>query len=475
MYYDFKVNKPNIKGKIYTQKVKESIYVKYEYAKKYIPEKKYVIPKRATIGKICTDDLNMMYPNSNYFKYFPEVDFPETKECSKRSSCIKIGTYIVIKKIIEEYSLKEMLNKIVGESSGLLLDLATYCIITENNAYQHYPDYTYNHPLFTKDMKMYSDSKVSNFLKELSKDESIEFLNLWNSNKDHREKVYITYDSTNKSCQAGDIEIAEIGKSKTNEIKPIINISIAYDKNNKEPLFYEEYAGSIVDVSQLKYMLEKTKEYGYKKIGFILDRGYFSKENIKYIDKCGYDFLIMAKGMKSFVSDLIMANKGTFEEERCYYIREYGINGITIKKELYPSDEKERYFHIYYSSSKYSTQRINLENKIDRMKDLLDNYGNKKLKINKSFEKYFDLIYYHKGEEDEYFIGAREREEEIKKEIKLLGYFVIITSKKMTAKEAIMLYKSRDASEKLFRTDKTYLGNETFRVHSTESVNSNKK
>ena len=32
-----------------------------------------------------------------------------------------------------------------------------------------------------------------------------------------------------------------------------------------------------------------------KNVGFILDRGYFSKENIHYMDKCGYDFVIMMR------------------------------------------------------------------------------------------------------------------------------------------------------------------------------------
>ena len=39
--------------------------------------------------------------------------------------------------------------------------------------------------------------------------------------------------------------------------------------------------------------------------GFILDRGYFSRENIKYMDKCGYDFVIMVKGMKALVNDAV--------------------------------------------------------------------------------------------------------------------------------------------------------------------------
>ncbi|MGZ1135733.1 hypothetical protein ACXO2X_09255, partial [Lactobacillus delbrueckii subsp. bulgaricus] len=38
------------------------------------------------------------------------------------------------------------------------------------------------------------------------------------------------------------------------------------------------------------------------------------------------------------------------------------------------------------------------------------------------------------------------------------GYFAIVTSEKMTAFEALNLYKSRDISEKLFGSDKTFLG-----------------
>ena len=37
-----------------------------------------------------------------------------------------------------------------------------------------------------------------------------------------------------------------------------------------------------------------------------------------------------------------------------------------------------------------------------------------------------------------------ERNEVINREIQLCGYFVIVTSEKMTAEEALTLYKSRD-------------------------------
>jgi transposase len=470
MYYDFRVKIPNEKSKIFKNTIKGVTYINYEYDRVYKPEKKYNIPKRTTIGKQCEDDSEMMYPNANYLKFFPEEELPDEVDRADRSSCLRIGAFLSIKKIIEEYKLDDMISRIIGRDAGLFLDLATYSIIAENNAAQYYPDYAYNHPLFTDDMKIYSDAKVSDFLNKMSEDKSISFLNEWNASRDHRERIYISYDSTNKSCQAGDINIAEYGHPKDGQDKPIFNYSIAYDRNNREPLFYEEYPGSIVDVSQLQYMLEKAKGYGYKRIGFILDRGYFSKENIHYMDKCGYDFVIMAKGMKQFVSELILENKGSFEENRSSGIREYKANGMTVKRTLFSSDEKDRYFHLYYSSRKYASEREAVESKIDRMSKYLKKQEGKAITIKGSFDKYFDLIYYHKDQKDEKFMYGRERTDVIDHEISLCGYFVIITSEKMTAKDALILYKSRDGSEKLFRGDKSYLGNKSLRVQSDESI-----
>jgi hypothetical protein len=55
-------------------------------------------------------------------------------------------------------------------------------------------------------MHIYSDSKVSSFLASVKDDQSVGFLNSWKEVRDHREKIYISYDSTYKNCQAGDIE-----------------------------------------------------------------------------------------------------------------------------------------------------------------------------------------------------------------------------------------------------------------------------
>ena len=475
MYLDFLIKIPDVPGKIARQRKKGVVYIDYEYSREYLPEKQYTNPRRVTIGKQVVDDETMMQPNQNYLLYFPDVPLPEEKSGERRSSCLRTGAFIVIRRIMEAYKLPEILTKYLGEKdTGLFLDLAAYSIICENNAGQYYPDYAYNHPLFTKGMKIYSDSKVSDFLSGITDDQSVGFLNEWNAKKDHREKIYITYDSTNKNCQAGDIEIVEYGRAKKDLGLPVFNYSIAYDTYNREPLFYEEYPGSIVDISQLQFMLEKAVGYGYKRAGFILDRGYFSKENIRYMDKCGYDFVIMVKGMSGLVNGLVLENKGKFENKRECGIREYKAYGMTVRRQMFESDETERYFHLFHSSGKESKERETIEANMEKMAKYLERLEGKTLSSPAVYEKYFKLFFDKERkdikESDRVFLFAKEKAHVIEREIDLCGYFVIVTSQKMTAREALSLYKSRDASEKLFRGDKSYLGNKSLRVHSDESA-----
>ena len=471
MFLDFRVSIPS-SGKVsIKKKTNGDHYVYYQYENNYCPERKYNLPKRTTIGKVCQDDPSKMFPNPNYLKFFPNETLPEYKD-SSRSSCLKVGTYVVLNKIIHEYHLQSTLESIIGEKYGLFLDLVAYTIICENNASQYYPEYAYNHPLFTKDMKIYSDSSVSNFLHDITVDDSVMFLNDWNSRSKQNEKIYISYDSTNKKSQAGDVDIVEVGHSKTGLPDTIFNESIAYDRTNRKPLFYESYSGSITDVSQLKMMIDKAKSFGYKKIGFILDRGYFSETNIHYMDSNGYSFIIMIKGMKQLVRDTVLQVKGAFEEKWDHIILEYEVNGITVEKQLFQSDENTRYIHVYYSSAKAASEKMEFTHKLAEMeKDMKKNAGNNK-KFPDIYDHYYDLVYWHEGKEDQKFVTGVPREEVIEEELKLMGYFCIVTSEKMDAKDALLLYKSRDDSEKLFRGDKSYLGERAERVYTEESYKS---
>lgn len=471
MFLKYKVDIPVVPGKLVRKNRGGHTYIEYEYDRIYDPVKQYTYPKRASIGRVDPEDPTRMTPNENFLKYFPDAEVPEETDRSERSPYLNIGTYVVLHKIIQDCKLKEILDEYMDEKdTGFLLDLACYSIIEENNAGQYYPDYAYEHALFTPDMKIYTDSKVSDFLHGLKPEQSVGFLNSWNKSKNKRQKIYLSYDSTNKNCQAGDIDLVEYGNAKVDAGLPIFNYSVACDSANREPLFYELYPGSLNDVSQLIYMIDKVQGYGYRNIGFILDRGYFSKKNLAYMDQNGYSFLIMVKGMKDFIRGIIEENQGDFENSRGRYIDRYDVYGTTVKRFLCEGDTKKRNFHIYYSDGKAYSEKQEIKQRIRRLKKYLDScVGKECVPFGPEIRKYFHLNYEKDGKTLKL---AEENTSAVEKELSLAGYFAIVSSDNMTAREAIELYKSRDASEKLFRSDKSYLGNKSMRVHSDEALSS---
>lgn len=73
----------------------------------------------------------------------------------------------------------------------------------------------------------------------------------------------------------------------------------------------------------------------------------------------------------------------------------------------------------------------------------MDRHIGKDNKFGKTYQDNFHLHYDRKR----IFLGADERTDVIERELKLCGYFCIITSEKMTASQALIQYRGRDISE----------------------------
>lgn len=98
MYLDCQVEIPNELGKITRFRKDTATYIRYVAGRVYDDEKKYNVPEHKTIGKLVSEDSNMMIPNENCLKYFGDVGLPELRTEVDRSSCLRIGTFLVIKK-----------------------------------------------------------------------------------------------------------------------------------------------------------------------------------------------------------------------------------------------------------------------------------------------------------------------------------------------------------------------------------------
>ena len=107
------------------------------------------------------------------------------------------------------------------------------------------------------------------------------------------------------------------------------------------------------------------------------------------MEEGGYAFVIMVKGRKALVSSLVEENRGTFETERDHSIRAYHVYGKTVKARLYEDDTQDRYFHIYFSPSKYAAERERLELTLDRFKIYMDKHIGDMVTSSKACQEYF--------------------------------------------------------------------------------------
>lgn len=453
-------------GKLMNKKDYKATYVMYEYDRTYNKETQKTNPKRKMIGKLSDEDSTLMYPNDNYFEFFSGDKVIPIREEAKHSACIKAGTYIVLTNIVNELKLNDLLKPYFEDKTGLALDLALYSIITEDNAAQHYADYAFNHPLLTENMYIYSDSTISNLLGSITPEKRQGFLKDWNDSKDKKQKIYISYDSTNKNYQGKNVGNAEYGKAKDDDSKPIINLSVAYNQTLQTPLTYETYCGSINDISQFRYFLVKMQKHGYISFGLILDRGYFGEDNIIAADEAGVALVIMVKGKKDFVGSLIDEVRNTFESRIENRMGGYNTYGITVQRKIFESDKSPRYIHIYYNRDRAAKEEAGFNNLLKEYEDDLNKHIGSKYTPSKNVEKYYRLT----RDKHDVLVSWERRNEAINQRLGRCGYFCILTTEDKTAADAFALYKGRDCSEKLFSADKSFIGGNAIRAMNDNTV-----
>lgn len=454
LYKDFKVKRPS------GTKLQKG-YVYHVLEVKWNKDKKYATDKRINIGKMIDDEY--MIPNDAYKLYYPETIF-ELGEPPLFNDTLKIGSTMLIRKLLESSELDNLINTVHHDYYSDIINLISYIVINETTKFQYYPYFSKDHSIIGNSIR--SDSYISKLLKDISEKEIDLFIKAWNTINCDIKDIYINYDSTNMNTSAKGITLAEYGHPKVDEELPQVNISYATSALDSKPLFYEIYPGSIIDNSQFTYMLNKASEYGYKNIGFILDRGYYSQTNINFLDRNKYEFIMMIKNSNPLLKKEYLG----FEDDINHFINNHNVFGKTIKAKLNENDKKTRYFNIYYSDDLKLSDKYDITSKVELYTNELDEILSSKKLITKDgltkYEDFFKLSYDING----YFKGYKLDSKKINDKLSKCGYFMIISSKDLSAKKILDIYRNRDSVEKIFRALKSSLDYEHFRVHSDSSL-----
>lgn len=105
------------------------------------------------------------------------------------------------------------------------------------------------------------------------------------------EKEYWAYDSTSISSYSESLKQVKYSKNKDGEKLPQINLALIFGENSGLPFYYRKLAGNIPDVKTIRELLRELDVLGYEKIKLVMDRGYYSADNINALYKEHLKFL----------------------------------------------------------------------------------------------------------------------------------------------------------------------------------------
>lgn len=440
----------------------KSGYVYVTVNSKYDASVKYTRSTRKCVGKSI--DGKTMYENENFsLLYGPLAD------ASERSDAISVGVYLLISKVCETSLLNTSLSEVFADSDARQIkDLASYMLITESDAFQHYPAYGFSNALFSKNMN--SDSSICRFLQsEIQSGHIQHFLDVWSKAHYGSGKAYLCYDSTNINSVAEGVELAQMGHAKDDPTKPQVNLEYVVRQEDGLPLLYKDYPGSIVDITAGSDMIAEIHKLGYHDITVICDRGYISEENIRIFDKNGLHFLLMLRVNMAVCQELIQEYGKKIRLHSEYYLPNQDLYGLTVKRELYG---RERSFHLFWTQAGAEEGRWKIMKEVERMEAELRSICSKKRSVTKEeekrFSKWFVLAFCENSILESFCRDYSKIDNAVNKE----GYFLLLSSECLTCQSAIEAYSKRDCVEKTFRTLKSNLGMDSIRTHTDTSTRS---
>lgn len=447
-YIEVKIPKESI------VRIREYLYLTISTT--YNPKTKNSLNKRVLIGKILNEEKGTMLANSNFFKYFQDEAKPTEVLPQDYSLCLAIGTYSVVKKIIEDMGIYDLMKEIFKDRTDLIASLAEYALSNDKFVAQHFGRWCFNNANWLKEIP--SEGYISNlYNKDITIEKIGRFLNEWTKmvmeceeNKD----ILIALDSTNMNVNSPGIDIAEYGHPKDDEGLKQINMTVALNESNGMPIYYDIYPGSINDMSHLELAIEKAKGYKLNNLTFVMDRGYYSKKNMNYIREKGYNYIYMAKNVGCGIDALFDKYKDKVKSNAEHIIFEHHTFGLkidSIDTQLFPADAN---VYIFYNDDKYHREIQTINHSLDILYSTA-----KKIKkpLNehtiKTYTKYLDL----KLDDDNNIISVDINKERYQYDLDHAGYFFMVTSSKLEPEELLTIYKRRDIVEKLFRSLKTEL------------------
>jgi hypothetical protein len=414
----------------------------------YRNEKGQPTNERVSIGRL-DEESGMLIPNKRYYEIFGEPE-KETQPTAVKS----IGLHAAFRMAASECGLEKLTRSIFGERADALLTVAEY-MLSDGNVMSYMEDWQEEQVGYLK--TPLTGQGLSRLFSSITREERMAFFEEWM--RMHRTDEYLAYDVMSVSSYSQGIESLEWGYNRDREALPQINLGMYYGEESRLPLYYRIYPGSIPDKAHLKTMVENGPG---KKIRFVMDRGFCTKENLSWLTEQGHRFVIAIPGGLKYAQELIRLHRDEIVNRsscrlgddlpygKAYESTEYGFRMMV---------------HIYYDPQKAVQDSENLYREIARQEAELSEMTSppdRKLR----YDRYFFINRSKDGG-----LGYRRNADAIDEALSRCGFFLIAeTDFRKNSREILEIYRERDVVEKSFDNLKNELDMRRLFVHSEKTA-----
>ncbi len=436
---------------VYQKDKRSGITYAYESVSYWDKEKQQSRAKRTLIGRVDAETGEIIPTDGRGRKKKEESVAPKRGPVpSVKTSRSFYGATYLLDAIGEKLGITKDLKQCFPDTYQQIQSLVYFLVLEDKNPLYRFEKWSsiHKHP-YGKDIPSQRSSEI---FASITEDAKMKFSNL--QGKRRTEKEFWAYEITSISSYSEQLLQVQYGNNKESDLLPQLNLALVFGEKSNLPFYYRKLAGNIPDSKTVKNLLAELDILGFSKVKLVMDRGFYSEDNINALFNEHLKFLISTKMSLSFIRkelEPIYKNFRTFEhysEKYELYYQTVQIEWLNTKYRPYKGDTlstpRHIYIHYYYNIDKAAEDEKAFDRKLITLRNELE--SDKRIPENESlYNKYFKMKTTPKR-------GTKVivNEEAVAKAKCYYGFFALLTNETMDAITALELYRNRDIAEKAF-------------------------
>jgi transposase len=458
---------------VYQTDKRSGITYAYESVSYWDKEKKQSRSKRTLIGRVDKTSGGIVPTDGRGRKNRAGTDSKPSKrgpapapEASRRF----YGATYLFDAIGEKLGIVADLKRCFGDTHKQILSIAYYLILEEQGALFRFEKWgvLHKHP----HGKHISSQRSSELFASITEAQKQQFFTL--QGKRRADQEFWAYDTTSISSYSEVLAQIQYGHNKEYDPLAQLNLAIIFGASSNLPFYYRKLAGNIPDSKTVRHLLADLDQMGFAKVKLVMDRGFYSERNINALYHDHRKFLLSVSMSLKFAQKELEPLYDTFRTFE-HYDADYELYMRTVtatwkyrherpNKGDMLEEDRRLYIHYYFNIERAAEEEKRLDRRLMGLRDeLLQDRPRKEHEA--LYARYFTVTRTPKRG-----VKVQIKEDAVARTKRYYGFFILITNEKMSAKEALQIYRNKDVVEKAFGNLKERLNLRRLLVSSEQSL-----